>query len=172
MALDKKLTIPESISQGYPSPIRYILIDWPYHLILRSFGLSGHKAYFPFHLTIYYQLLFYWIAILGFFSVIFWGSPSLLGINLLWITTFYASILLFKNYNSELVYGFRQVAVQGHYFFPVIGPIYVLYTQLLKRTPIRILQIGTLALTVALMFYGGPLILLTGYHTILSDWFL
>lgn len=172
MALDKKLTIPESVSQGYPTPLRYIFVDWPYHLLLRSFGLSGHKAYFPYHLISYYQILFYWMAILGLFSLIFWGSPSFIGLNLIGITAFYALILLFKDYNSELVYGFRQVAVQGRYFFPVIGPMYVLCTQLIKRTPIRILQVFTLLLTLGLFFYGGPLTLLSGYHTILSDWFL
>jgi len=69
LALDTKLSIAESISEGYPSPIRYTLIDWVYHILLRTFGLSGHKAYFPYHLISYYQILFYLIAILGFESI-------------------------------------------------------------------------------------------------------
>jgi len=120
LALDTKLTIAESISEGYPSPIRYTLVDWVYHTLLRTFGLSGHKAYFPYHLISYYQILFYLIIILGLLNLFLWRTFSNIEINFIGIASFYALVLLITNYNSELVYGFKQIAVQGRYLFPIV----------------------------------------------------
>mgnify|MGYP000873926653 CR=1 FL=1 len=172
LALDEKLTIRESISQGYPSPIRYILVDWGYHLILRTFGISGHLAYFPYHLIRYYQVLFYGLFLLGILNFLFQRTISYTAINLLAIAAFYALVLFIKNYNSELVYGFKQVAIQGRYFFPVIGAHFVLLTLVIKNTPIRILQYLTLAGLLGLIFYGGPITLILNYQTVFATWFL
>jgi hypothetical protein len=172
MALETKLTISESIAGGYPSPFRYVLNDWIYHLLLRSFGLSGHRAYFQFQLITYYQILFYLILILIFINLFFWRTFSHLEINLFWIVGFYTLILLLRNYNSELVYGFRQVAVQGRYLFPVIGGIYVLFAQAIKLTPIKFLRAIILIFSIGLFLWGGPIIILINYNTILASWFL
>jgi hypothetical protein len=89
MALETKLTISESAAAGYPSPLRYIFVDWMYHILLRSFGLSGHKAYFPFHLIAYYQTLFYIIITLVLLNLLVWRSFSHIENHLIWIVTFY-----------------------------------------------------------------------------------
>jgi len=172
LALDSKLTIAESISEGYPTPLRYTFIDWVYHILLRTFGLSGHKAYFPYHLIPYYQLLFYLVVILGLLNLFLWRSFSFIEINLLGIAAFYTLVLFFNNYNSELVYGFRQVAVQGRYLFPVVGIIVILFTKIIKQTPIRFLQGVTLTITIGLIFWGGPLTLLLKFNTVFFGWFM
>ena len=172
LALDTKLTITESISKGYPSPLRYASVDWVYHILLRSLGLTGHKSYFPLHLIPYYQLLFYLIIILGLLNLFLWRTFSNIEINLIGIASFYALVLLITNYNSELVYGFKQIALQGRYLFPIVGIIVILFTKIVKETPIRIVQGVTLAFTVGLIFYGGPLTVLLKYDTILYDWFI
>jgi hypothetical protein len=172
MALETKLTISESAAAGYPSPLRYIFVDWMYHILLRSFGLSGHKAYFPFHLIAYYQTLFYIIIILFLLNFLVWRSFSHIEKHLIWIVTFYALVLFIKDYNSELVYGFRQVAVQGRYLFPVIGGIYILFTQSIKLSPIKIVRVLLLIFSIGLFLWGGPLIILINYRTILASWFL
>jgi hypothetical protein len=171
MALDTKLTISESVAAGYPSPFRYVLNDWMYHILLRSFGLSGHRAYFQFELITYYQILFYLIIILVFINLLYWRTFSHLEINLIWIVGFYSLILLLRDYNSELVYGFRQVAVQGRYLFPVIGGIYILFTQSIKLTPIKVLRFSLLIFSIGLYFWGGPLKILIHFRTILAGWF-
>jgi hypothetical protein len=71
LALDTKLTLQETWSSDYPSPLRYILVDCMYHILLRSFGLSGHQAYFPYYLITYYQILFYLVIILLLLNLFF-----------------------------------------------------------------------------------------------------
>lgn len=171
LALDKKLTIQETWSSDYPSPFRYILVDWMYHILLRSFGLSGHQAYFPYHLITYYQVLFYLVIILLLLNLFFWRSFSPVDIHLLGIAAFYGLVVFLQNYNSELVYGFRQVAVQGRYLFPVIGSIYILFTQSIKRAPIKFLRISLLFFSMGLFLLGGPLTFLIKSQTFLSSWF-
>ena len=172
MALEQKLSIEESISKGYPSPLRYAFVDWVYHILLRSLGLIGHKSYFPLHLIPYYQLLFYITVILGLLNIFLWRTFTDIEINLLGITLFYTIVLLITNYNSELVYGFKQIAVQGRYLFPIIGAIVILFTTIMKKTPIRVIQGVMLAFTIGLIFFGGPLSVLLNYDTILYDWFI
>jgi len=171
LALDTKLTIQETLSSDYPSPFRYIFVDWMYHILLRSFGLSGHQAYFPYHLIKYYQILFCLVIILLLLNLFFWRSFSFEDIHLLGIAAFYGLVVFLQNYNSELIYGFRQVAVQGRYLFPVIGGIYVLFSQSIKRTPIRFLCIIILIFNLGLFLLGGPLTFLINSQTFLSSWF-
>jgi len=171
LALQEKLTVAESIAEGYPSPIRYLVVDWVYHILLRIFGLSGHQAYFPYHLITYYQILFYMIVILGLLNLLLWRSFSGIEINLLGIAAFYAVVLLIRDYDSELVYGFRQVAVQGRYLFPVIPCICVLMTRIIKSTPITMIKYFILAFTIGLISFGGPITILIGYQTTFATWF-
>lgn len=166
-----KMTIEESIQQGYPSPIKYAFVDWVKNMLLRSFGMIGHKSYFPLQLITLYQVLFYGMLGLGIFNLLYWRRISLPIASLLWITAFYALVLLLKNYNSELVYNFTHIAFQGRYIFPVIGAIYVLYTKVLENTPFWILRTFFLVATISVYLAGGPVIILQGYHSFLSDWF-
>ena len=172
LALDTKLTIQETLSSDYPTPFRYILVDWMYHILLRSFGLSGHQAYFPYHLITYYQILFYFLIILLLLNLFFWQSFSPKDIHLLGIAAFYGFVVFLQNYNSELVYGFRQVAVQGRYLFPIIGAIYILLTLSIKRSPRNFLHIVSLIFILGLYIFGGPLTFLINSQTFLSSWFM
>ena len=172
LALDTKLTIQETLSSDYPTPFRYILVDWMYHILLRSFGLSGHQAYFPYHLITYYQILFYFLIILLLLNLFFWRSFSPKDIHLLGIAAFYGFVVFLQNYNSELVYGFRQVAVQGRYLFPIIGAIYILLTLSIKRSPRNFLHIVSLIFILGLYIFGGPLTFLINSQTFLSSWFM
>jgi len=171
LALDSKLTIRESIAEGYPSIFRYVLVDWMYHILLRTFGLSGHLAYFPYHLIIYYQILFYLIIILILLNLFLWRSFTSLDIYLLGIVAFYALVVVIKDCNSELVYGFKQVAVQGRYLFPAIGGIAILFTQAIKGIPVKFIRLSLLLLSVGLIFFGGPITIILKYSTTLIGWF-
>jgi len=114
--------------------------------------------------------LFYLVIILLLLNLIFWRSFSPVDIHLLGIAAFYGLVVFLQNYNSELVYGFRQVAVQGRYLFPVIGSIYILFTQSIKRTPIKFLRVIVLIFSLGLFLLGGPLTFLINRQTFLSSW--
>jgi len=166
-----KMTIEESIQQGYPSPIKYAFVDWVKNMLLRSFGMIGHKSYFPLQMITLYQILFYGMLGLGIFNFIYRRRISFASASLLWVAAFYALVLLIQNYNSELVYNFTHIAFQGRYIFPVIGAIYVLFTKVLRNTPFWILRIFFLIATICVYLASGPVIILQGYHSFLLDWF-
>jgi hypothetical protein len=171
IALDSKLTITESVEKGYPSILRYFFVDWVYHMLMRSFGMISPEAYFPHDTIILYRVLFYWMVLLGAFNLLYWQKISNISIHLIWITIFYSIILFINNYNSELIYGFKQISLQGRYIFPIIGAIYLIFTKILVKTPFRILQWATVAFTLGLFFYGGPVTILRGFNTFLQGWF-
>jgi hypothetical protein len=106
----------------------------------------------------------------SFTEPVFWRSFSPVDIHLLGIAAFYGLVVFLQNYNSELVYGFRQVAVQGRYLFPVIGGINVLFTQSIKGTPVKFLRISLLFISLGLFLLGGPLTFLINSQTFLSSW--
>jgi len=171
IANQTKLSIEESIAQGYPSPIRYAFVDWVYHMLLRNFGMVGHESYFPLQFITLYQILFYSMLGLSLFNLLYWRRLSYSSLSLLFIALFYALILLIQNYNSELVYNFTHIAFQGRYIFPVIGAIYVLFTKSIKSIPFWVIQKFLLISTLILYFVGGPITIMRGYHSFLSGWF-
>lgn len=171
IANDPKMTINESIAKGYPSPIKYALVDWVENMLLRSFGMIGHKAYFPLEMITLYQILFYSVSVLGIFNLLYIRRISFSSISLLFIAAFYSIILLINNYNSELTYNFQHIAFQGRYIFPVIGVIYVLSTKILKHTPIWIIRTFLLLTTIGIFFIGGPLTIIRKYLSISNIFF-
>lgn len=168
LALENKLTLLSSINSGYPNPIEYISNTWIRNLLIKTYGVLGHKIYYPFDLINGYQFLFYLIMIFG---ILFWKPSSYLDNCLVAMIVFYGAILLFTNYRSELVYGFKHIAIQGRYIFPVIGPIYIIFTKILKATPSKYLRWAILIFTIGLFIYGGPLTLILKYDTVFSSWF-
>lgn len=166
-----KLTISESIAQGFPNPIRYSLVDWVWNMLMRTFGIIGHQTYFPLRLISFYHLLFYWVFILAWINLLRWQQLSYITLSMLGIIIFYALVLLFTNYQSELTYNFQQIALQGRYIFPVIGPIYILLTKVIRHTPIKLLRWGTLVFLLGLTTLGGSLTFLFGINTFLRTWF-
>ena len=167
-ALDQKLTITESINMGYPDPISYTIDSWIPNMFYRIFGILGHKSYFPTGMIIFYRLLFFWTL---FLIIKYWKRPSFAIFGMMAVFLFYTFVLLFTNYDSELVYGFQQIAIQGRYLFPVIGIAYVLFAKLLTTIPNKSVRIMTLLATVVLFFMGGPIKFIVFFRTIFSSWF-
>jgi hypothetical protein len=169
LALEKKLTIDESIDLGYPDPLTYLIDSWFPNMLYRIFGILGHQSYFPTRIIIYYRLLIYSAII---FAVRYWKKPHFTYVSLIIIIIFYGTTLFFSNYDSELVYGFRQIAMQGRYFFPVIGITYVLFTLIINRIPTKFIRNLMLSFTLFLFIIGGPIKFLRFSDTIFSGWFI
>jgi len=168
-AIKPKMTIQESIEKGYPNPFSYAVNTWVHNMLLRTFGMIGHQSYFPLELVRYYKILFYSAVLMGLF---FLKPKSALTYSLVGISIFYALVLLYSNYNNELLYGFIHIGFQGRYIFPVIGPIFVLFTLITKNIPVRLLRVAFLGFTLGLFFIGGPITILLKYQAILSSWFI
>jgi hypothetical protein len=168
-AIKPKMTIQESIEKGYPNPFSYAVNTWVHNMLLRTFGMIGHQSYFPLELVRYYKILFYGAILMGLF---FLKPRSALTYSLVGISIFYTLVLLYSNYNNELVYGFIHIGFQGRYIFPVIGPIFVLFTLIAKNIPVRLLRVFFLGFTLGLFFIGGPITILLKYQEVFSSWFI
>jgi len=93
--------------------------------------------------------------------------------SLILIFAFYAVVLIYTNYNSELAYGFyKYVALQGRYIFPVIGIAFVLSAYVIEQVKNKFLKFSTLAALIVLFFYSGPIRFILYYDTIFSNWFV
>ena len=171
MAFQPKLTIAESLQMGFPSPLKYTFHTWPYFILIRSLGVTGHQSYNPFHLIRYYQVLFYGAILLSVINILYHRKFDKTGLYLFGIMAFYTVTLFLHNYNSELIYGFQQISLQGRYIFPVIGIILVLFTRTLINIPNRIVRWIFTIYTIGLVTYGGMLTILIGYDSFFSGWF-
>ncbi len=167
-ALDHKLSVVESIQLGYPDPLEYVANTWIPTMFDRFFGIPGHKVYYPFYIF-YFILLFDWWALL---AVRYWKRPSYSFICGTSIVIAYALTLICYNYNTELVYGFRNYVLTGRYFFPVIGLVYGLYGYTIEQIRNKPIQIFTLVVTLGLFLFGGPIQFLWHYNTVFSTWFI
>jgi hypothetical protein len=167
--LDHKLTVMESIRLGYPNPLKYVFDDWIPAMLDRIFGILAHRVYYPSHIMIFYRLLIFWSIIL---AVRYVKKTSFLTYGLVGLCIFYSLVLVYTNYNSELTYGFKHIALQGRYIFPVIGIVYALTGKLLENVPNKTLRILTLLFTLALFFAGGPIKFIIHYNTIFQGWFV
>jgi len=169
IGLDHKLSIVESIQAGYPNPLEYVVDQWIPTMLYRIYGIAAHRFYMPSHIIILFRLLLLWVILLAFRYI---RKPSFAIYSLAGIFIFYALVLLYMNYNSELLYGFQHIAFQGRYLFPVIGAAYVLVAYLLTKVENKFLQYGTLAATAAIFFAGGPIKFILHYNTIFQGWFV
>ncbi len=167
-ALDHKLSMVESINLGYPDPLKYVLYTWIPKMFDRIFGILGHKVYYPTYI-IYFQVLFAWVVLL---AVRYWKRPSYSIISATAIIIAYALALVYLNYDSELTYGFKNFALQGRYYFPVIGLVYGLYGYTIEQVRNKPLRIITLIGTCALFLICGPIKFLLNYNTVFSTWFI
>lgn len=169
IGLDHKLTVIESIELGYPNPVKYFFDSWIENMLYRIYGILAHISYFPSHIIIFYRLMFFWILLLGFRYV---DKPSFVISSILLIILFYVLVLFLQNYNSELVYGFKQIALQGRYIFPVIGLIYILFAYILSIVKSRTLMYSTLVIMLLLFFIGGPIKFISKFDLIFIEWFI
>jgi hypothetical protein len=169
IGLENKLSIKESIQLGYPNPLEYFFDSWIDFMLYRIYGILGHMSYFPSHIIIFYKILFFWIILLGFRYI---EKPSFTFFSFLGIIGFYCCVLFIKNFSSELAYGFKQIAIQGRYLFPVIGLIYVLIPYTLEKNQNKPVRILTLSIAILLFFVGGPLKFVTHNQSIFLEWFI
>jgi hypothetical protein len=167
-ALNQKLTIDDSINLGYPNPIGYIVLIWLPKMCERIFGILGHKSYFPSY-VIYFQLLFLWMGLL---AARYWNQFPFVIISSLIISISYGLVLAFFNYDTELVYGFKNFALQGRYYFPVIGLVFALFGYTLDQVGNKPIRTITVILTVILFLAGGPIQFLWHYNDVFSTWFI
>jgi hypothetical protein len=170
-ALESKMTIIESIELDYPNPLEYTIFTWTRNMLKTIFGVLGHQTYFPLHNLLFFQFLFYWSCIQGLITFSTRKNISYLTISLVLITIFYSIVLLIKNYDTELIYGFWHFALQGRYIFPVIAPIYILFAKILQATPSKYLRWAILIFTIGLFIYGGPLTFILKWDSVFSSWF-
>lgn len=168
-ALPQKLSILESIKQGYPNPLEYIFYAWIPKMLVRIHGILGHLIYYPSHIIIVFYLLYVWYSMLGFKN---YENSKVLSRGLALLFFFYAGILLLTNYNSELVHGFKNIAMQGRYIFPVIGIAYILMSRILEFVNSKVVFWLTISLTIMLFFISGPIKFLVHSRTIFIDWFV
>jgi len=169
LALPEKPTMLEAFRQGYPEPIRYGFDIWIRAMLMKIFGImGGQQFYYPINIT-YFHILFYWMIAL---AIRYFRKTTFDIYSLSAILGFYTLTLFIKNYDTDLAYGFIQVAHQGRYIFPVIGIIFPLFSYGLYKVPNRLIQFGTLFITLVLFAYSGPIRFLLYYQTVFADWFI
>jgi len=169
LALDQKLTISESINQGYPDPLTYLVDSWFPNILYRVYGIAGHLAYWPKLNIIFFRILLFWIFLL---AIKYWKRPALSIVSSIIIFLFYSIVLFQLNYNSELIYGFIAITLQGRYFFPVIGLFYCLIAYFLMTVPSIHIRKITLGGTILLFLMSGPIKFIQHYNTYFLNWFI
>ena len=167
-ALQQPLSIRESIAQGYPNPLEYIVYSWIPNLLHRIYGVLGHQSYFPTGIIIFYYLFYAAIFVLAVRKI---DRPSPTITALVVPVVFYLVILLVMNYSNELVFGFKQIGMQGRYFFPVLSAAYVLVGKVLESIRSRSMRMIALALTLVLFSAGGPINFFLRANTSFKGWF-
>ncbi len=168
IGLEQKLTLIESIRQGYPDPIRYFFTLWLPTLIMRIYGILGFRTYYPQTVQIAHMVLFYSVLLI---AILFYRDFNLKILSFLGILVFYGLTLFLKNYDFELTFGFRTIALQGRYIFPVITIAYIALTKVLLSIPIKRIRIPILFVILGLYFVTGPLTFILRYKAIFLDWF-
>jgi hypothetical protein len=168
-SLGRRMTLTESIQAGYPDPLTYFVEVWVKDMLTKTYGILGHKTYYPAHIITFYRLFYLGMLLL---AARYWRRPPYAIWSAVFIILGYALVVFITNFNSELSYGFKHFALQGRYLFPIIGLVYGLvgYTQSLIKN--RTLRIVVLALTIILFFVGGPIKFITRYEGVFSTWFL
>jgi hypothetical protein len=155
-----------AVANGYLDPIQYAFYSWPRLMALRTYGIMGHKSYYP-YTTGYFPILFLWLILIGVRTI---RTFNLSHISILVSCITLTLIHLALNYRAELLFGFAHVGVQGRYLFPVIGGFYVLTTLGLSEARSRFIKYGTLILTLILFIYCGPLKFVIGSQSF-AGWF-
>jgi hypothetical protein len=169
LALPEKPTVLQAFRQGYPEPIRYGFDIWIRAMLMKIFGImGGQESYYPINIS-YFHILFFWMMAL---MVRYFRKTTFTFYSLIAIVGFYAITLFIKNYDTDLAYGFIQVAHQGRYIFPVIGIIFTLFSYGLFKVPNRWIKYPTLIVTLFLFIYSGPIRFLLYYRTVFANWFV
>ena len=168
-APDGPMTLVEAVRQGYPHPLTYLFDFWIKDMLIKIYGIAGHKSYAPVKMIPFYQLFFLSLLCLAFSS---WKGVSFSRGSLLFIIAFYVAVVFVTNYKSELNHTFNHFAIQGRYLFPVIGLFYTLVGYTLSQVSNRVLRYAFLITTILLFLVGGPLNFIRLYATKFAEWFI
>lgn len=104
-------------------------------------------------------------------AILYFRDFNLKTFSFFGILVFYGLTLFLKNYNIELTYGFKTVALQGRYIFPVISIAHIALTKVLLSIPRKGIRIPILFVILGLYFVTGPLTFILRYKAIFADWF-
>lgn len=152
--LKEPVTINDIINGNYPDPIVWFLDFWVGWIVKMVFGIFGHWKYFPTVILSFYRIFLLFIA---FMTIKYWKKPSFTTLSLIIIFIFYTVVLLKTNYESELISGFKHIAIQGRYIFPVIGIFYTLSAFYISTTKNVFIRRGFIFYSLVLFLWGGPL---------------
>jgi|LSQX01.1.fsa_nt_gb hypothetical protein len=168
-ALPEKLSIRESIEEGYLDPVEYVFYSWIPNILYRIYGILAHLSYFPRHIIVLFYILYLSYLVLG--VRVLPKKPGIIFVAFVTLFLLYGIVLLRINYNAELIYGFKQIGMHGRYLFPVLGIFYILISKILEKG--RKIKFNWLLgfSTLALFLYSGPLSLIIHYSAIFKDWF-
>ncbi len=169
IALPQKMSLSQVIESGNPDPISYVVNQWFDVLLSRTYGIFGHLQYYPSHSLIFFKV--WWMVI---FVLVLqnWAKGGNIIAYLAAILIAYNAVLIVLSYNSELVYGFRHIALHGRYYFPVIGIAYVLATFGISQLKAKWFKVSVLMVTLALFVVSGPIKFLLQRNSIFAEWFL
>lgn len=169
LALPEKLTIRESIEEGYLDPVEYVFYSWIPNILYRIYGILAHVSYFPRHIIVLFYILFLSYFVLGVRALP--KKPSKIFVVFGTLFLLYGIVLFSINYNAELVFGFKQIGMHGRHFFPILGAFYILISKILEKGR-RVKFTWLLGFsTLVLFLYSGPLSLIIHYSAIFKDWF-
>ncbi len=156
LMLPVKVSLPEILRGAYPDPVGYAMDFWSPWMIAGVYGLITHQGFFrPEPIVIdAYRLLMIAIVLV---TIRYWQKPSYAVAALYVIAVGYGLVLLSDGYNSERLYGFLHVGIQGRYIFPVLGPLYICAVYAMDQIPGRILRGVMFGVTVALFIVNSPL---------------
>jgi len=169
LALPQKLSLLQVIAEGKQDPVTYVINQWFDVLLSRTYGIFGHQQYYPAHNLIFFKV--WWMMILVLILQNWAKGTKLIGF-LAGILLAYTAVLIVLSYDSELVYGFWHIALQGRYYFPVLGIAYVLATFGISQIKPKWFRISVLMITLALFVVSGPIKFFLQRNAFFANWFL
>lgn len=154
-AAAEHFSISDMFNGNVPDPVTWFRDFWAPSMLKMIFGFTGGRTYTPSSLTI----TLYGLWFIGMLLLVAWHHKkiTLPILGLLMIVVFYFLILIQTNLSSELNTGFKHLGIQGRYFFPAIGGLFVLLVYFAAQISNKVVAGATFATTVALFFFNGPL---------------
>jgi hypothetical protein len=167
--LREKLTFGTILSNSYPDPVEYVLDFWIKDMMEKTYGFFGHKKFIPDISITFFRLFYLWVFLVIIRTL---KKPSFI-ISSLWMITIFYTIVLFRtNYDSEMITGFKHVAIQGRYLFPIIGIFYTSINFHLSELNNRYLRKTSYLISIILFMFSGPILYLLKYNSVFCDWFI